>query len=651
MPSTFHGLEVGKRGMTTQQAALYTTGHNIANANTPGYSRQRVNFVQTEPYPPASMNRPQIPGQMGTGVQAGSIQRIRDSFIDDQYRGENNKLGYWEAKRQALSSMEAIMNEPTEQGLANTLDQFWSSLQDLSVTPQDSGARSVVRQRGIAVSSTFNYAYNSLKAVQEDYKTEIDITQKSINSILNQINQVNQQIGDVEVHGYLPNDLYDQRDRLVDELSTYINIRVEPQSSGGASSPIAEGQYDIYLADNNGNRLLDGSSKPIKLVSSAFRTAYGVYIKYDSSSDQPVNTLQFFELDPSGGGFGGFAIDPAATTSAPDYTFSDFQSFASKSTGSLKAHIETYGYLDGTQVKGQYPDMMANLDEMAYTFAREFNNIHRSGWSITEINANEKDGKDFFSFAGLTSPPFGAAKYLQVSEDILTSTDNIAAAAEGTAISAIMAADSGNAPATDGFPEIRGLVEFSSGSAQLEIEVTFDGTDWNYSIGSENGTLSVSSGIAEFPEYPGLIIDVSEVQSMAGAGTPDKWTLSVPNNGGIKPGDEAFIGDGSNAAALANVKDAVLTYGTATTTVTGFYQSVIGDMGVKAAEASRMTKNAAVLKDSVLSRRESVSSVSLDEEMTNMIKFQHAYNAAARTITMVDEMLDKIINSMGLVGR
>lgn len=81
MGSTFHGLEVAKRGMAVQQMALYTTGHNIANANTPGYSRQRVNFVQSEPYPPASLNRPQIPGQMGTGVEAGSIERVRDRFL------------------------------------------------------------------------------------------------------------------------------------------------------------------------------------------------------------------------------------------------------------------------------------------------------------------------------------------------------------------------------------------------------------------------------------------------------------------------------------------------------------------------------------------------------------------------------------------
>ena len=125
--STFHGLETAKRAMFTQQQALYVTGHNIANANTPGYSRQVLNMVPTDPFPAAAMNRPQIPGQMGTGVEAGSIQRVRDSFLDSQFRNENNKLGYWESRADALTKMEGIMNEPSENGLSAVMGEFWQS--------------------------------------------------------------------------------------------------------------------------------------------------------------------------------------------------------------------------------------------------------------------------------------------------------------------------------------------------------------------------------------------------------------------------------------------------------------------------------------------------------------------------------------------
>lgn len=139
MLSTFHGLETVRRGMTAQQQALYVTGHNIANANTPGYSRQRVNFEQTPPYPFASQNRPVMPGQMGTGVEGGTVQRMREEFLDVQYRGENMKYGYWNTRAEALYKMEEIMNEPSDEGLAKTLDRFWQALQDLAVNPSNSG--------------------------------------------------------------------------------------------------------------------------------------------------------------------------------------------------------------------------------------------------------------------------------------------------------------------------------------------------------------------------------------------------------------------------------------------------------------------------------------------------------------------------------
>src|SRR5690606_20733716 len=114
---TFMGLEASKRGLFTQQSALYTTGHNISNANTVGYSRQRVNMSPTQGYPGIGLNAPKTPGYIGTGVQADSVQRIRDGFTDMQYRQETNKLGYWEAKSQSIAQMEDILNEPSDYGL------------------------------------------------------------------------------------------------------------------------------------------------------------------------------------------------------------------------------------------------------------------------------------------------------------------------------------------------------------------------------------------------------------------------------------------------------------------------------------------------------------------------------------------------------
>jgi len=106
MGSTFMGLEASKRGLTTQQSALYTTGHNIANANTEGYTRQRVDFKTSAPLKT-------VHGLLGTGLEPGQVERIRDNYMDVQYRNENSKLGYYESISSSLSKMEDIMNEPT----------------------------------------------------------------------------------------------------------------------------------------------------------------------------------------------------------------------------------------------------------------------------------------------------------------------------------------------------------------------------------------------------------------------------------------------------------------------------------------------------------------------------------------------------------
>jgi flagellar hook-associated protein 1 len=515
MRSTFHGLETARRGMFTQQSALYTTGHNIANANTPGYSRQRVNFEQTEPYPTASLNRPQIPGQMGTGVKAGSVQRVRESFLDLQFRGENNKLGYYEVRSEALKKMEEIMNEPSEEGLAHTMNRFWESLQDLASNPEDDGARLVVAQRGQAVAETFNYLYTSLTRVKEDLKSEIEVTKNQINTLLKQINDLNKQISEIEPHGYLPNDLYDERDRLVDELSKLVNIRVTKQkpTNYGNALPIAEGLYQIELMDKD---MAKSHGTLVDTTTFSYNTISVNYTNVTVNGNQ-IEVIQ--RIDISNG---------AQITS--------FDFF-----GKLQGLIDSFGYKDsGGNATGTYPKMLNDLDQFAYAFAEEFNHIHRSG---RQYNSNVP-GSDFFL-------NYTSAKTIQINPAIMSDPKLIAA--------------------------------------------------------------------AKLDKSPG---DGSNAQALADI---SKRQVSTFNNAG-------------SVAGMSG-------------TLESFYQGVIGSMAVESQEMARMSKNTEVLTVSVENRRQSVSGVSLDEEMTNMIKFQHAYNAAARQITAIDEMLDKIINGMGVVGR
>jgi flagellar hook-associated protein 1 len=545
MLSTFHGLEAAKRGMMTQQAALYVTGHNVANANTPGFTRQRVNFVQTEPFPAPGLNRPQIPGQMGTGVKAGSIERVREYFLDIQYRGENNKLGYWEARADAIAKMEDIMNEPSDNGLAKTMDQFWQALQDLSVNPENEGARSVVRQRGLAVVETFHYLSNSLSQIQTDIGMQIGVTVTQINSLAKQISELNKQIASVEPNGYLPNDLYDERDRLIDELSKLINVQVEKHQTGGNAPATAEGTYDIYF--------LNGNEKVYLVQGGDF---HSLYFPSDQSDPNSPNSGQDVDGDginemPPVAGVKELKVDDNTSISFDQVTFP---------MGKLRGLIEAYGYVSGQDSSGQpivtgiYPDMLNNLDKLAYTFGKLFNAVHEKGYGLS----GEK-GVSFFD-----------------------GIDQVKDAAKTIGLSA----------------EINDLAKIAASTKQTEP-------------GNGNNAINLAN--------VGSMLLSSDAISLIGMSeTIDIDSLDLP----LKSG-----------------------------TIQTNYQGWIGKLGVDGEQANRMKNNSDVLLQSVDERRQSVSSVSLDEEMMNMIKFQHAYNAAARQITVVDEMLDKIINGMGIVGR
>lgn len=522
MRSTFMGLEASKRGLFTQQSALYTTGHNISNANTEGYSRQRVNMSATTGYPMAGLNSPTYPGHLGTGVEATSVQRIRDSFVDQKYRQETNKLGYWEARSNSISQMEDILNEPSDYGLAESLNEFWNSLQDLNVSPENGGARAVVVQRAIAVADSFNYMYNSIKQIQDNTGSEIGILLKDTNSILKQIADLNAQIQSVEPNGYVPNDLYDARDLLLDELSTHFPIEIERGVSGGNASAVAEGPIKVSLTLKDGTKVKLVDGKDYAQLRSTGSTSL------DGAPTGMMTGLDIVQVDSEG----------TQTVLKADITnFSDL--------GKFKSLVDSYGYSidssgDAGTEKGLIPDMLDKLNKMAKAFANEFNNIHKSG---TDLKGEQ--GLDFFVRKDTFDPENITAQNISVSEKI-----------------------------------------------------------------QDNPNLIAASDSKKGEEEPG---------------------------------------NGKNALALANMKFGTLDV-LGNVSVQTYFEGVIGQLGVDGQQATRLTYNAATLQQAVQERRDSVSSVSLDEEMTNMITFQQAYNANARMISVVDEMLDKIINGMGRAG-
>ncbi|RXZ83481.1 flagellar hook-associated protein FlgK [Paenibacillaceae bacterium] len=518
MRSTFHGIEVAKRSLFTQQAALNTTGHNISNANTKGYSRQTVNMVAARPLEAYGMMRTNTPGQLGMGVEFDSISRIREKFLDDQFRNENKNFGKNKIEQDTLTKLEKIVNEPTESGIRTVMGEFFNAWSDLSKNPESVDGRKIVREYALALSDTLNHTAKQLEDLKKDLTENINIQISEANAMLRNIAELNVEIRRVEGLGDNANDLRDQRDLITDELSGLFNIRADELEFG----------YQISI----GGEVVLAEDGPVEidvgLVEAAFEAGdlnsgqvYGMIISRDNYVEGYIQDL-----------------DNLANTIA---------------NGDVEITIPKGSVLpNGTVLNGvTYSGAARTLEDDLTVTVKGLNGLHQLGYNFS----NDPVGIPFF---------------------------------------------------TDG----------SGNSANLTA-----------------ANFSLNSLIADNPTRISTSLRVSD-----------------------ESGTETVVrGNNGLAVLFSQMRDAKFDFGTSLdpdlNTVDAYFRSIVGELGVQAKEASRRLDNSVVLTNQVDSRRQSVSGVSLDEEMSNLIKYQHAYNAAARNMTMIDETLNKIINGMGIVGR
>lgn len=229
MRSTFAGINTVTLGLMAQQASLDTTGQNVSNASTPGYSRQTANLGTTDPQ---RISVAGGPAMIGTGVKVESITRARDSLIDSEYWKQSGTKGFWQSKSDVLSKVEDIFHDTQDAGINADLNKFWTSLQTLANDAGNSGARTGVREAANALVETLRLDNQSLRNLANDLTTQIKTDVNNINDYASQIAVLNKQIVDSEVTTEQANDLRDRRDSLVDKLSSILPVQVVEDQSG-----------------------------------------------------------------------------------------------------------------------------------------------------------------------------------------------------------------------------------------------------------------------------------------------------------------------------------------------------------------------------------------------------------------------------------
>lgn len=227
MSSGFLGIEIAKSALFANQQAQQTVAHNVANANTDGYSRQRVILEST--YTPYGMGSK---WQIGTGVKVADVDRIRDEFTDRQYRNENANLGEWDIQSNILKQVETIFNEPSDIGISSVLNEFWESLETLSQDASSQEARETVKEQGVTLANTINHAAAQLYEIVNDINYRISIQVDEVNSIGSQIAQINLQIQQAQADGTSAADLKDKRDLLLDKLSQIVQFESYEDENG-----------------------------------------------------------------------------------------------------------------------------------------------------------------------------------------------------------------------------------------------------------------------------------------------------------------------------------------------------------------------------------------------------------------------------------
>ncbi len=221
----FDLLSIGRKALSVAEQNLQTTGHNISNVNTEGYSRQRV--IQESSIPVSDYN-----AYYGTGVEAVRIERMRDLYLDDSYREENSELNSWGRMSEKLQELESELNELSDYGLATDLSAFWDSWEALADNPADSTYRLSVLSAAEKLSNSFQRVYGTISDKYTEVDEEIQTVASEVNGIADELAGLNKQITMARQQGTPANDLEDKYDALLDELSQYGNVSVQETASG-----------------------------------------------------------------------------------------------------------------------------------------------------------------------------------------------------------------------------------------------------------------------------------------------------------------------------------------------------------------------------------------------------------------------------------
>lgn len=623
MANSFAGIEIGKRSLMAHSTQIQTAGHNISNADTEGYSRQRVIVKSFEPIYRPDLERAMVPGQIGQGCDVESINRIKDELLESRIVEQKNVESYWETRDKYYSMIESVYNEPNDVSVRTNMDKFWQGWQELSTYPESDAARLAVVVRGQTLTNSIQQQYKSLRGIGDQINGDIEAVVKQVNDLSRQIASVNGEIVRSKGLGDNPNDLMDRRDLLVEKLSSLINVTVTQKDP------------DEFMVHTDGQIIVQGSlARQIETVGQLDNNGYGKLMWSDTKLDAEFHG------------------------------------------GTLGALVELRDKDIRTEIQ--------SLNTMALNFVDLVNDVHRNA-----IGKNNTTGLDFFVQHDFVENVNG--NYDRNGDGVedtsyifrMTGT-NALKMQEQIGLSGTMTINgaSGNIDvayfSTDTVEDVINRINDSNGEVKAYLD--------------RNSCLVLKATSSKGMENPDFVIRHVEDSGMfltgysgilQGSGADNAYDFNRANAVDVLAGAQfsvspvlnpsAYIevngliqndvssvaaafknsqgfaepSDGRAAVEMAAIRNTKIMIGSQRT-FDDYFADTITNVGLKGEQAQNQLATQNKIMGDLRDLRDSISGVNIDEELADIIKFQHGYNVAAKFISVQDELLDTLINRLGV---
>lgn len=580
-------LYVGASGLQTSQNALNTTAHNLSNVDTTGYTRQQVQ-LSAKRYVTLSVNPDSVNNkQTGLGVTYSRVKQIRDYFLDKTYRKESGRSMFYEVSTEVMEEVESQLGEMNGEAFQTTIEDFWTAIQELAKDPASSVTQGLLVQRASEFVERANTVYEGLASYQDNLNTQIKTYVDKINNYGNQLLYLNDKIKAIEAGGIEhANDLRDTRNQILDELAELVSISYTEDIYGAVSVQI------------EGVDFVKGGA------------CYEIGMDYDAATGfytpfWPQNASYRIMED----GTREYIIDGAEVFNLNREISSDLNT----DIGGLKAMLLARGdhRADYTDIEGDYDsvsqsvimNIQAEFDQLIHSVVTKVNEILADAAGVQTGTITLDDGT-----------VLEGARFADVNPEGYMRRE------DGRPIQLFEKAT------TDSYRKVTGTVTYTDEDGNTRTET---GEFWVYN--EENPAegdslytvknLAIDQELMQKPSMLGFRLpdgseDIETAEALKAAFTEESYTLNP------------------------NVKKK--------TTFVDYYTDLVSQVANSGSVYRSIYLNQESTVESVCSAREQVVGVSSDEELSNMIKFQNAYNASSRYINVISEMLEHIINTLGM---